>query len=464
MGYDRPPEGRGMSGEGRDEDATEREREEERGQQPKTGRFSRFARLSGLGAGVAARHLTQRVVSAFQSGEAAEESKRRALEKSAASIATTFGELKGAAMKVGQMLSTDPELLPPEVTDKLAGLQKDAPPMPFAMVRDVVEDALGAPLDEVFPTFSREPIGAASIGQVHRATTREGEDVAVKVQYPGIADTIESDMKNLGALLGFARATVPKERLDAYLDEVTSVLVRESDYLWEADQLERFQTVLKDVEGVRAPLPVHEYTRKNLLTMSYVEGRRLSDWLLDATDEEKQRQGTRLIKMYITMVHVHGALHADPHPGNFLVDEQGEIVLLDMGCVRDYDLAFSDQLLDIVRFMWRGDLEGTQATWRAMGFKDDGVDPEVVYEYLEMLLEPLLANREFDFGGWPIHERGLKFVKDHPSLLTFAPPKEAIFYLRVLAGLRGLLGSAGVHVNAHRIAKEWVDGSHSRPR
>ncbi len=459
-----------MAGEDRGEGTDEQERtddvgdEQEIGEQPRTGRFSRFARLSGLGAGVAARHLTQRVVSAFQSEQAAEQGKRRALEKSAASIVTTFGELKGAAMKVGQMLSTDPELLPPELTDKLSLLQKDAPPMPFSLVRDVVEEALGAPLDEVFPTFSREPIGAASIGQVHRATTREGEDVAVKVQYPGIGDTIESDMKNLGALLGFARATVPKERLDAYLDEVTEVIKRESDYLFEADQLERFQTVLRDVEGVRAPLPVHDYTRKNVLTMTFASGTRLSDWLATASDEQRKRQATRLIKAYIEMVHVHGALHADPHPGNFLVDESGEIVLLDLGCVRDYDLRFADHLLDIVRFLRRGELEELQRTWQELGFKDDGVEPETIYEYLELLFEPLLVDKEFDFGAWPIHERGLKFVKEHPSLLTFAPPREAIFYLRVLAGLRGLLGSGGVGVNAYRIAKEWLDGPHPRPR
>lgn len=424
---------------------------------PRTGRLSRLARLSGLGAGVAARHITQRVASAFQTDAEAEEARRRTLQRSAANVVTAFAELKGAAMKVGQMLSTDPELLPPEVSEQLSLLQRDAPPMPFAVVRQVVETALGGSLGDLFREFSEQSLGAASIGQVHRAITADGQEVAVKIQYPGIADTIESDMKNLGALLGFARAAVPKERLDMYLEEVTEVLQRESDYLWEADQLERFQTVLRNVEGVRTPLPVHELTRKNVLTMEFIEGRRLTEWLLGAGDEARRKQGERLVHAYLEMVHVHGALHADPHPGNFLVDESDHLVFLDLGCVRDYDPTFADDLIRIVQSLWRGDLDNAVGAWQRMGFRDDQVEPEVIYEYLELILEPLLVDREFDFGAWPIHERGLRFIKENPSLLTFAPPREALFYLRVLAGLRGLLGSAGVRLNAHRLARAWAE-------
>ncbi|MFZ9889220.1 MAG: ABC1 kinase family protein [Myxococcota bacterium] len=397
------------------------------------------------------------MASAFQTEAEAEEARRRALQRSAANVVSTFAELKGAAMKVGQMLSTDPELLPPEVTEQLSLLQRDAPAMPFTMVRQVVETALGVSLGDVFSSFSEQPIGAASIGQVHRAVTVDGQAVAVKVQYPGIADTIESDMKNLGALLGFARAAVPKERLDAYLDEITEVLKRESDYLWEADQLERFQTVLRNVPGVRTPLPVHELTRKNVLTMEFIEGTRLTEWLQGASAEERRIQGERLVHAYLEMVHVHGALHADPHPGNFLVDHHGALVFLDLGCVRDYELQFADHLIRIVQSLWRGDLDTAMDAWRCMGFRDEQVEPEVVYEYLELILEPLLVDKEFDFGEWPIHERGLRFVKDNPSLLTFAPPREALFYLRVLAGLRGLLGTAGVRLNAYRLARSWAE-------
>lgn len=421
-----------------------------------TSRFARFAKLSSMTAGVAARHLTQRVVSAFQTEEEAEAARKKHLESSASTIAATLGELKGAAMKVGQMLSTDPELLPPEITDALSTLQKDAPPMDLPMVRGVIEEALGGVLEDHFTSFSDKPIGAASIGQVHRATTTDGQDVAVKVQYPGIADSIESDLKNLGALLNLARAKLPRERVDAYLEEVTEVIKREGDYLHEADTLERFQTVLKDVEGVRVPIPVYELCRKNVLTMEYIDGVRLSDWLSEQDDDTKTRTGRRVIDAYIEMVHTHGALHADPHPGNFLVDKDENVVFLDLGCVRDYDLAFSDGLIAMLVALWHHDLEALQAAWRELGFRDDGVDPEVVYEWLEIALEPLLTDRELDFGAWRVHEAGMQFVKKNPSILGFAPPREAIFYLRVLAGLRGMFAASGVKVNAYRMSREAV--------
>lgn len=421
-----------------------------------TSRLARFARLSSLTAGVAARHLGQKVASAFQSEEEAAAAERRELSRSAQSIAATFGELKGAAMKIGQMLSTDSEFLPPEITDALSTLQKDAPPMAYSMVRQVVEEALGGALEDFFSAFSEQPIGAASIGQVHRATTRDGQEVAVKVQYPGIADTLESDLRNFASLLNLTRVRLPRERVDSYLEEVTEVLQRESDYLHEADTLERFQTVLRDVPGVRVPVPLYELTRKNVLTMEYIAGERLTSWLERQSDEKRTRIATRLIDAYVEMVHTHGALHADPHPGNFLVDADENVVVLDLGCVRDYDLDFADGLIGILSAMWSHDLERMQAAWRRLGFRDDQLDPEMIYEWLQIALEPLLVDRPFDFAAWRVQESAMHFIKRHPRILEFTPPREALFYLRVLGGLRGIFATAGVHINAYRLSREAV--------
>jgi predicted unusual protein kinase regulating ubiquinone biosynthesis (AarF/ABC1/UbiB family) len=428
---------------------------------PTAGRFSRFAKMTGLTAGVAARHVTQKMMSAFQSDDDAERSKRGAEMKSAQQITKTLGEMKGAAMKIGQLLSTDPELLPADMVHELAKLQSSAPAMDAETVRAVVGEALGGSVDDHFSWFSEEPIGSASIGQVHRATTKDGQDVAVKVQYPGIADAIRSDMKNMGALLGVMRAALPKERVDGYLDEVRSVIERESDYLQEALNLERFQVVLKDVAGVRVPIPVHELTRKNVLTMEFLPGVRLEEWLKDATPEQKNVQGTRLIRMTVESMHRHGVLHADPHPGNFLVltgeaavDGAPPIGLLDLGAVRDYDIAFADGLIRLLSAMWRHDLELLQKRWRAMGFIDRGVDPEDAYEWLSFILEPILVDKEFDFGTWQVQEKALAFVLEHPSIKLWAPPREVIFYLRVLAGLRGLLFKTGIRVNAYRLSRD----------
>jgi predicted unusual protein kinase regulating ubiquinone biosynthesis (AarF/ABC1/UbiB family) len=428
---------------------------------PTSSRFQRFAKLTGLGASVTARHLGQRIAGAFSSAEQQEERERKGREKTATQMRETLGELKGAAMKVGQMLATDPELLPEEIVRELATLQHSAPAMDFQATKAVVEKALERPLDEVFESFSEQPIGAASIGQVHRARTKDGQDVAVKVQYPGIADTLSSDIKNLGSLLVMARATLPRDKVDGYLEEVRTVIEREGDYLKEAENLERFQVVLKGVEGVRVPLPVHELTRKNVLVMEFLDGVRLEDWLQSASAEDKTVQAQRLLRMYLQMIHEHGALHADPHPGNFLVLKQGSdpsgvppIALLDLGCVRDYPVAFMDDMLQLLRGMWRHDLPALQRTWRKLGFVDDKVDPEVIYEWWELIFSPLIRNEVTDFGEWKIQEQAVKFLLEHPELKLFAPPREVIFYTRVLVGIRALMHKTQMKLNVYELSRE----------
>ncbi len=431
---------------------------------PSSGRFTRFARLSTLTAGVTARHMAQKLVATFQSDADALRSSKKARERSAGQIAQTLGELKGAAMKVGQMLSTDPELLPDEIVQQLATLQSNAPPMDGATVRRVVAAALGGTVEDHFAYFSDEPIGAASIGQVHRATTKDGMHVAVKVQYPGIAGTIRDDMKNVGALLNLARAKIPKERVDEYLEELTAGLEQESDYEHEAANLERFQFVLRDTPGVRAPIPVHELTRKNVLTMQLMDGVRLADWLVTATPEQAQAAGMKLLVAYISMIHRHGALHADPHPGNFLVDKDGNIGLLDLGCVRDYPMQFTDDLIRLLAALWKHDVLELQQCWRKLGFLDAGVDREVVYEWLCLVFEPLLVDKEFDFATWRVQDKALAYVKEFPSIVTFAAPKEIVFYTRVLAGMRGLLSKSGVKVNAYRLSRGFAEERGIVPR
>ena len=434
--------------------------EDDRARKPTEGRFARFARLSSLTAAVAARHLGQKVTGAFLDEEDRAEAARAAQKKTAVEITKTLGDMKGAAMKVGQMMATDPELLPPDMMEEIAKLQHSAPPMPMSQVRSVVEAALGGSIEDHFRDFSHTPIGAASIGQVHRGLLHTGEAVAIKVQYPGIADAISGDMKNLGTLLQLARAQLPKERVDGYLDEVTAVIQRESDYLLEAENLERFHVLLKSLPGVRVPAPVHELTRKNVLVMEYFEGEKLEAWLKDAPDEQRGRQGERLLQAYLEMMHRHGVLHADPHPGNFLVltkeppvDGIPPIGLLDCGCVREYPLTFTDNLIRLLASLWRHDLDAMRVVWQQLDFSDTGVDPEVVYEWLEIILEPLLQDRVFDFGTWRVQDRAMRFLLENPRIKNWAPPREALFYVRTLAGLRGLIHKSGVRMNVHRLAR-----------
>ena len=431
---------------------------------PTSSRFARFARMSGLTAGVTARHLGQKMAGVFQNDEQKKSGEKAAQQKSAAQITKTLGELKGAAMKIGQMMATDPELLPPDMIEQISTLQHSAPAMSFHAVTEVVEAALGTPLSSAFSSFSPEPIGAASIGQVHRATTIDGVDVAVKVQYPGIADTIRSDMKNLGSLLAMMRVQLPKERVDGYVDEFTRVIEQESDYLREADNLERFVVLLGKIPGVRVPYPVHELTKKNLLVMQYLDGTRLETWLHDAPAEQKSAQGARLIEIFLQSVHRNQVLHADPHPGNFLVLDKEPLVdgapplgILDAGCVREYDAAFTDGLIGFMAAMWRHDLDALKTAWTKIGFIDHDLDPELIYEWNELVLAPLLKNEDFDFANWKVQHELTSFMLANPRMKMFSPPREVLFYLRTLVGLRGLLAKTGTKVNVYKIARAMAE-------
>jgi predicted unusual protein kinase regulating ubiquinone biosynthesis (AarF/ABC1/UbiB family) len=436
-----------------------------KGGAPATGRWSRLAKLSSLAAGVASRAAAHAVAKPFLSAADANKSRDAGEMASARAIVKTLGGMKGAAMKLGQMLATDPSLLPEPMRLEVQQLQSQAPPMGESVVRTAVEGALGHSIEEVFERFDMKAIGAASMGQVHRARLRATSahgaiEVAVKVQYPGIADTIHSDVKNLGSLLNVMRLHVPRERVDRYVAEVTEMLVRESDYLQEAVELERIATLWRHSDSIRVPTPVHELCRPNVLVMEFLDGVRLSEWLAGATPADRARQGERLLGMYLVMLHEHGVLHADPHPGNFLVlhgplvDGIPVLGLLDCGCVKHYPLSFTDDLVRILTALWRSDLPALQQAWRALGFIDDGVDLDAAYEWMEFVLSPLLMDQPFDFATWDVTDQAVKFMVNNPSLKRWAPPEQVLFYLRTLAGLRGIMMQAGVVMNVHQVAKQ----------
>ena len=423
-----------------------------------TGRLERFARLSSAASGVAARLAGQRVIERLLPKEKRGASRQRALEKSGEQIVRVMGNLKGAAMKVGQMLSIDPEVIPAEIQDALATLQREAPAMDYELVVAQIEAALDRKIYDVFRFFEPDPIGAASVGQVHRAETFDGRVVAVKVQYPGIADTIDSDLKNLGSLLSLAGVVAERERIDAYMAEVRDVLIEESDYVHEAHNLERYGELLSRYEGLVVPRPDLERTARTVLTMDYVEGVKFDDHLSSLSDvEERNRLAEQLITLMASMFHDLQIIHADPHPGNFLVDPAGRLVLLDFGCVRSFPRAFTDGILDIMSCVWEGDAEGLKETYRRLDFgRGDFAryDADALYELSELVLAPFLNDAPFDFGAWEVQERIRRFMLEHYQLASFTPPREALLYLRVLAGLRGLMVRLKVTFNSGRMGRE----------
>lgn len=426
-----------------------------------TGRIERFARLSGAATGVAMRLAGGRLVERLLPADKRQASRQRALTKSGQQIVRVMGDLKGAAMKIGQMMSINVDELPPELQRALATLQRSAPPMDYQMVVEQIESALDRPITNLFRRFDPEPVGAASIGQVHRAETQDGRQVAVKVQYPGIAGTIDSDVKNLASLLTMAGVVSDREKLDTYVEEVRTILAAESDYQQEARNLIEYGRLLANRSDVVVPQPDLERTATTVLTMDYVEGVKLDEHLASLpVGDERNRLAERFVTLIVSMLHDQHALHADPHPGNFLVTPDGRIGLLDFGCVRRFPAKFADGILELIQSMWTGDADRLVAAYRALGFGNRSrgdYDKDVLYEFSEMILKPFLDDEPFHFGSWEVTWSVKRYMLEHLELMTLTPPREFLLFMRVIAGLRGLLVKLDITFNACRMAREIAE-------
>ena len=434
----------------------------EQGEDVPTGKWSRAWKLGKMGAKVGASSLMSKVGNALRPGDESrrEEAVKKAFEKNAARAAEVLGELKGASMKIGQLLSADPELLPDEFSDVLTSLQRDAPPMTYQTVQRQIEEAYDRPLETVFEYFDDEPVGSASLGQVHRARLDDGTDVAVKVQYPGVADALDSDLKSLKSALVYARIAIDKERLDAYLAQIREILQDELDYENEAQNLHRFQDILADRDGVIAPEPIEEWTRKTVLVMEYMEGEKLDDVLFEMDDESRRTEILkRWVSLFSWMFHEQMELHADPHPGNFLLGDDDTLVLLDFGSVKQFEPQFPDGFLNILDACWQDDRQRAVEAMLDAGFGADGttaddLDADLLAEYNEIVLAPFMHDEPFDFGDWQPAMEGKKFMLRHPSFFRLTPPPDALPYFRVLSGIKGLLSKLDARINVTPMAVE----------
>jgi predicted unusual protein kinase regulating ubiquinone biosynthesis (AarF/ABC1/UbiB family) len=283
-------------------------------------------------------------------------------------------------VKIGQALSTRPDMVPPAYLAALERVQDDVAPLPFAEIRAAVEDALGLKLGQAFADFEETPLGCASLAQVHRARLRDGRPVAVKVQRPGIADGIHADLDALASLAGKADRWTDLGRRVRFADwvhEFRQALLAELDYRLEAENLERFGEHFENHPELFVPQPVWDYTRPRLLTMDLVDGvkaTRLSG--LRRTEQDLGALAAALMRGYLDQAFVHGEIHADPHPGNILVTRDGRIALLDLGMVAHVPPRRREQLLKLLfaAVDGRGEEVSTEAI--AMGTRLEDFDEE----------------------------------------------------------------------------------------
>ncbi|MEM7676344.1 MAG: AarF/UbiB family protein, partial [Myxococcota bacterium] len=277
-------------------------------------------------------------------------------------ITQNLGQLKGAVMKAGQLLSIDAsDFLPPEVLDVLSKLQSNAEPVEFCVIKGVLDEELGADWPDKLEQLSPTPVASASIGQVHRATFR-GQPVAVKVQYPGIDKSIDSDLSLLRKLSGsYLSLTGRKIDLGGLFEEMRDLLQQESNYRVEAEHLEKYRKLLSAEHRFVVPSPYPDVSGQRVLTMSWEEGPSLHAWLRsDPSYAEREWMGRAILDLYCLEFFEWGFVQTDPNPANFLVrGPQRQLVLLDLGAAMHYDADFINNYVRLLSVLGTRDREGT---------------------------------------------------------------------------------------------------------
>ncbi|MEA2447237.1 MAG: hypothetical protein QOK47_874, partial [Actinomycetota bacterium] len=334
-----------------------------------TGWAQRGAKLAGQTGKSAVRFLGTRA-KAFAAPARAGEFLDGFHQATAQQLVQMLGEMKGAAMKVGQLASFYEFAAPGEYLstyrDALTMLQNSAPPMDPEASKAVIKEEFGRPVEEVFATFEDEAVAAASIGQVHRATLHTGETVAVKVQYPGVDEAVRADMKNVSAMTKIAVAIAPNLDPKDVANEVKERVFEELDYRREAANQAKFAELFEGHPFVVVPKVYPEYCRTRVITQEFIEGERFTaafDW----DQDRKNRLGEILFRFFYGSLNRFLIFSADPHPGNYVLLDDGRVAMLDFGLVRAVDPGTLTLLLEIVQGLIHNDKQRSREALEGMG-------------------------------------------------------------------------------------------------
>lgn len=427
-------------------------------------RAARYAKVGGNVGAVAARVATGRLFGREFNNSA-----------DAAALAAALGGLKGPLMKVAQLLSTIPEALPPEYARELAQLQSNAPPMGPGFVRRRMVAELGPSWQERFGSFDETSSASASLGQVHRATLIGGTPLAVKLQYPDMQSAVEADLNQLRVIFGLHARMGAGVDTRQMLEEIGDRLREELDYEMEARHMKLYGLIFAGNDSVRVPVPSPDLSTRRLLSMTWLEGRRLLDYKT-APLEDRNRLADAMYRAWWYPVSHYGVIHGDPHLGNYTVFEepgsaQGTAIgrpmginLLDFGCVRKFPISFVQGVVDLYRGLLANDraqLVHAYEIWGFKGLNNDLIDALTIWA--RFIYGPLLDDRERTIAdGTQPGEYGRKEAFSvHQILKEKGPvtiPREFVFMDRAAIGLGGVFLHLDARRNWYRLFNETIDG------
>lgn len=414
------------------------------------GRVRRYAKVGASVGGLAAKLGAERMLGV-----------KLDRGKHAAELRAALGGLKGPLMKVAQIMSTIPDALPKEYVQELTQLQANAPAMGPAFVKRRMVAELGPQWQGKFGSFDLTAAAAASLGQVHRATSKDGRALAVKLQYPDMASAVEADLRQLKLIFAIYR------RMDAAIDtthihaEIAARLREELDYEREAMHMRLYAEMLKGEANVHVPAVLPELSTKRLLSMTWLDGRRLLDYA-DAPQETRNSIAMNLFRAWYVPFYQCGVIHGDPHLGNYTVRDDLGINLLDFGCVRIFPSRFVGGVIDLYRAISGNDRDlavHAYETWGFTGLSNEVID--TLNLWAEFVYAPLLEDRprriqEMESSGLYGREVAEQVHRKLKELGGVTPPREFVFMDRAAIGLGGVFLHLKAEINWHRLFHDLI--------
>ena len=413
------------------------------------GRARRYAKVGRAVGGLAARVAGERYL-----GLSLDKSKH------AEDLKQALGGLKGPLMKVAQIMSTVPDMLPEEYVTELAELQSNAPAMGWLFVRRRMTTELGAGWQDRFASFEKEAAAAASLGQVHRAVGPDGRALACKLQYPDMRSAVEADLKQLKIVFSIYSRYDKAVDFSHIHQEVSDRLREELDYELERRHIDLYRLMLQDETGVQVPDPLPALSTNRLLTMSWLDGKRLLDWV-DTDLETRNLVAENMFRAWYVPFYYYGTIHGDPHLGNYSVRDDGSINLMDFGCIRIFHPRFVKGVIDLYHSLETGDRDLAVHAYETWGFADLSNEVlDTLNIWAEFVYGPLLEDRPRKIQETDGTMYGAKVAnKVHGELRRLGgvtPPREFVLMDRAAIGLGSVFLHLKAEINWHRLFQDLI--------
>jgi predicted unusual protein kinase regulating ubiquinone biosynthesis (AarF/ABC1/UbiB family) len=431
------------------------------------GRLRRSAKLGSVVGMQGARYAGTKATNVARSEEEGKERLEQRHLETAMKMVGALGQMKGAAMKLGQFASfIDTEFIPEEYREiyqeQLAKLRTDAPAMPWAKVEKVLDEEYdGAPLGELFAEFEPEAFAAASIGQVHRAELLDGRTVAVKIQYPGIAEALDADLRNAGTIVRLARALAPGLDAKEIANELRERVMEELDYEYEAQNQRSFARAYREHPFIYVPEVITRLSRRRVLVTELVEGMGFEQ-VKQLPHEERSRFGEIVFRGSFGSIYHLQHFNADPHPGNYILLEDGRVAFLDFGMTKKLDheqIVLEQRAVDAA---FHEDPELLRRALHDLGFvkNPSKLDAERLMEHTQAVSGWFLEDREIEISA----KRVMKIIEStndprseyYDLMRRESLPAEELMGRRMEIGVVAVLGQLRAKRNWHRIMREWI--------